>query len=47
MRTKLQWMDYNRLINNASQAYENAQSEWAKEYWLEVLAKLSQNYQLH
>jgi len=24
-------------------AYENAQSDWAKEYWLEVAAKLAQN----
>ena len=40
-------MDYHRLINNATRAYENAKSEWAKEYWLEVLAKLSQNNQLH
>lgn len=24
-------------------AYENAKTEWAQEYWLEVAAKLAQN----
>jgi len=24
-------------------AYENAQSDWARDYWLEVIQKLSQN----
>lgn len=35
--------DYVRLLNNAMKAYENANSEWAQEYWLEVAAKLAQN----
>ena len=35
--------DYNKLISNAERAYQNARSEWAKEYWLEVITKLSQN----
>ena len=37
--------DYNRLWNNAMKAYENSQSEWAKNYWLEVASKLAQNLQ--
>jgi len=39
--------DYPRLISNAMKAYENAQSDWAKEYWLEVAAKLAQNIDNH
>lgn len=35
--------DYIRLLCNAMKAYENAQSDWAKEYWLEVASKLAQN----
>jgi len=35
--------DYTRLMNNAEKAYNNANSEWAKQYWLEVMTKLSQN----
>jgi hypothetical protein len=35
--------DYTRLLCNAMKAYENAKSEWAQEYWLEVIQKLSQN----
>ena len=35
--------DYTRLLCNAMKAYENAQSDWAKDYWLEVIQKLSQN----
>lgn len=35
--------DYQRLMMNATKAYETAQTDWAKEYWLEVIAKLSQN----
>lgn len=36
-------IDYNRLISNAERAYQSSQSKWAKEYWLEVITKLSQN----
>lgn len=39
--------DYNRLMKNAEKAYNNANSEWAKKYWLEVITKLSQNMQVH
>lgn len=39
--------DYSRLIQNAEKAYNNANSAWAKKYWLEVIAKLSQNMQVH
>jgi hypothetical protein len=35
--------DYTRLLCNAMKAYENAKSDWAQEYWLEVAAKLAQN----
>jgi hypothetical protein len=39
--------DYPRLISNAERAYSNAQSDWAKEYWLEVITKLKQNIDSH
>ncbi|WP_287009408.1 hypothetical protein [Alteromonas sp.] len=39
--------DYNRLINNAMNAHNRAQSEWAKKFWLEVATKLTQNVQKH
>lgn len=35
--------DYNRLLSNAERAYNNATTQWAKDYWLEVITKLSQN----
>lgn len=35
--------DYEKLWCNAVTAYNNAKSEWAKEYWLEVASKLAQN----
>jgi hypothetical protein len=39
--------DYPRLIKNAEKAYNNANTVWARKYWLEVLTKLSQNVQNH
>lgn len=33
-------MDYIRLINNAMLAYNNSKSDWAQEYWLDVIQKL-------
>lgn len=35
--------DYPRLIKNAEKAYNNANTIWARKYWLGVLTKLSQN----
>ena len=34
---------YKRLISNAERALQSSQSEWTKEYWLEVITKLAQN----
>jgi hypothetical protein len=39
--------DYPRLIQNAERAYNSANSDWAKEYWLEVITKLKQNIDSH
>jgi hypothetical protein len=36
-------MDYIRLLNNAMLAYNNSKSDWAQDYWLEVIQKLLQN----
>lgn len=34
---------YIRLLNNAMTAYVNSKSDWAQDYWLEVISKLAQN----
>lgn len=47
MKTTDVKIDYDRLISLAETAYNNAVSVWAKEYWLEVIAKLSQNMERH
>jgi len=39
--------DYPRLIKNAEKAYNNANTVWARKYWLEVITKLSQNINSH
>ena len=43
----MKMFDYTRLLSNAMKAYENAQSDWAQEYWLGVAAKLAQNVEKH
>jgi len=34
---------YIRLINNAMLAYNNAQTDWAQDYWLRVIQELIKN----
>ena len=34
---------YTRLLNNAMKAYCDSKTEWAQDYWLEVISKLAQN----
>jgi hypothetical protein len=35
--------DYERLAGQAWKAHVEAKSDWAKNYWLEVMTKLTQN----
>ena len=38
-------IDYNRLLDNATVAYNNSRCKWGRDYWLEVIEKLLQNIQ--
>jgi len=40
-------MNYQRLISNAERAYYNAQTTWAKEYWLGVMQALLKKTTTH
>lgn len=36
-------INYERLLDNATIAYNNSHCQWGREYWLEVIEKLLQN----